>query len=390
LPPPNAKTTVQKSAMRKKSLVCNASTIIALSKSIPLKDKNIIQGNQTQAARVFKKIVQKYNPYNESLVAKPKNVKKTKSMLPTILSLNKADLFHIYAMLEAISNVFDLCNSISSNAIVKACGTSQSGVATMTEDVKILDIEASIVATTRFNDVVGTMVDPPRSSNISSNLHCIGSMDTISPIWIADCSKSMALSTFVADQKPTSATKQKPKKVTRDSKKKWRRFIKKNCQVSISVKTLLLDPNVTKMTIVNARHVNCDGLVIHGELKAGEHCAHFACFSLEMRNFISQCLHLPLAPLQIMAKHIHFLKSKRAARKEITQDLIVTTQDIWNVIKELSKETYMLHQNDAQSVRMWRQRNPNDVFYYRKICAFVARELNSQNMSFTLRIQTSW
>jgi hypothetical protein len=30
----------------------------------------------------------------------------------------------------------------------------------------------------------------------------------------------MALSTFVADQKPTSATKQKPKKVTRDSKKK--------------------------------------------------------------------------------------------------------------------------------------------------------------------------
>lgn len=50
----------------------------------------------------------------------------------------------------------------------------------------------------------------------------------------------------------------------------------------------------------------------------------------------------------------------------------------------------MLHQNDAQLVRMWKQRNPNDVFYYSKICAFVARELNSQNMSFTLRIQTSW
>lgn len=103
-------------------------------------------------------------------------------MLPTILSLNKADLFHIYAMLEVVSNVFDLCNSILSNAIVKACGTSQFGIATMTEDAKILDIEALIVATTRFNDVVGTIVDPPRSSNISSNPHCIGSVDTISPI----------------------------------------------------------------------------------------------------------------------------------------------------------------------------------------------------------------
>lgn len=168
--------------MPKKSLVCNASTIIVLSKSILQKDKSIIQAKQSQAARVFKETVQKYNPYNKSLVAKPKDVRKTKSMLPTILSLNKADLFHIYAMLEVVSSLFDLYNSILSNAIVKACGTSQFGIATMTEDAKILDIEALIVATTRFNDVVGTIVDPPRSSNISSNPHCIGSVDTISPI----------------------------------------------------------------------------------------------------------------------------------------------------------------------------------------------------------------
>jgi hypothetical protein len=49
----------------------------------------------------------------------------------------------------------------------------------------------------------------------------------------------------------------------------------------------------------------------------------------------------------------------------------------------------MLHQNDAQSMHMWRQRNPHDMFYYNETGAFVARELNNQNMPFILGIDSA-
>jgi hypothetical protein len=53
-----------------------------------------------------------------------------------------------------------------------------------------------------------------------------------------------------------------------------------------------------------------------------------------------------------------------------------------------------LHKNDAQSVRMWVQRNPDKVFYYTESNAEmpipVPGELTSQNMPFTIGIQTKW
>ena len=95
-----------------------------------------------------------------------------------------------------------------------------------------------------------------------------------------------------------------------------------------------------------------------------------------------------------MKKHLKFLWNWEADGKEITRDLLITPKDIRNIARKLAKESYMLHLNDAQSVRMWIQKNPNKIFYYTETDLLnstpVNGHLNGENMPFTIGIQTEW
>ena len=180
-----------------------------------------------------------------------------------------------------------------------------------------------------------------------------------------------------------------PRKIRRDSKKKWGESIKRGCLAHFTVKVLQNIPHVTEVYIIQARHVNSDGLVVHGGVKAGERSAFSAHLSPEIK-FLDNCLHHGDTSAQILKKHIQFLKKWQADGKEITRDLLITTKDIWNVLGKLASETYMLHQNDAQSLRMWVQKNPESVFYYSETNAKnpveVGGGLTSENMPFTIGI----
>jgi hypothetical protein len=179
-------------------------------------------------------------------------------------------------------------------------------------------------------------------------------------------------------------------KAKRDSKKQWGCSIKKGCQASFWVKQLLHAPHITQVAIISNDHVNRDGLRVHGEPRAGDRCAHSAHLSDEVRLWVADSLRRPMTPSQIMAKHYRFLREVIERGEEVTRDMMITAQDIRNIAKEIAMETYMLHPNDAQSVRMWRQRHPESVFYYSETGDHVRGELSADNMPFTLGIQTPW
>lgn len=183
-------------------------------------------------------------------------------------------------------------------------------------------------------------------------------------------------------------------KIQRDSKKKWGQSIKRGCRAQFTVKTLLYLPHVSEISIIQEKHVNSDGLVVHGGMKLGDRSAFSAHLSPEIRAFVEDCLRRKDTPNQIMRKHLDILKKYRAEGKDITRDLLLTTKDIRNISGKLAQETYMLHKNDAQSVRMWVQRNPEKVFYYsesnQKNPVKVQGELTGKNMPFTIGIQTEW
>lgn len=88
-------------------------------------------------------------------------------------------------------------------------------------------------------------------------------------------------------------------------------------------------------------------------MKLGDRSAFSAHLSQEIIAFVEDCMRRKDTPNQIMRKHLDILKKYRAQGKDITRDLLLTTKDIRNISGKLAQETYMLHKNDAQSVRMW-------------------------------------
>ena len=178
----------------------------------------------------------------------------------------------------------------------------------------------------------------------------------------------------------------------RDSQKKWGLSIKRGCIARFTVKCLLHAPHISEICIFEFKLVNKDGLVVHGGMKFGDRVAFSAHLSPIVKEFIDGCLHEGYIVHQIMKKHLKFLRKWEADGKEITRDLLITPKDIRNIAHKLAKETYMLHPNDAQSVLMWVQKNPDKIFHYIETDLAspiqVDGQLNGANMPFTIGIQT--
>ena len=197
------------------------------------------------------------------------------------------------------------------------------------------------------------------------------------------------------DSKPKPPVRKETRpKEKRDSRKQWGMSIKRGCLAQFTVKQLRRLPHISEICIIQARHVNSDGLVVHGGLKGGDRSAFSAHLSPLMKAFIDDCLHRHDTIPQIMKKHVQFLKKWKADGKTITRDLLITAKDVRNISGKLASETYMLHPNDAQSVRMWVHKNQDKVFYYTETNLAkpvdVLGSLDGKNMPFTVGIQTEW
>ena len=220
-----------------------------------------------------------------------------------------------------------------------------------------------------------------------------GEDGNVGPGEVVDPGQDVPDAEFPDPKKKTNASIPRPK-IKRDSKKKWGNSIKRGCQAQFTVKRLLYLPHISEICIIQEKHVNQDGLIVHGGMKIGDRSAFSAHLSPQIRSFVEDCLRRRDTPNQIMRKHIDLLKQYKAEGKDITRDLFLTTKDIRNISGKLAQETYMLHKNDAQSVRMWVQRNPKNVFYYtesnKEKPVTVPGELTGSNMPFTIGIQTEW
>jgi hypothetical protein len=181
-------------------------------------------------------------------------------------------------------------------------------------------------------------------------------------------------------------------KARRDSRKKWGDSIKRGCKASFTIKSLYHLPDVTEICVIHRRHKNESGLVVHGDLKVGDRSDVDAHLSPEMRDKIQGWIRQKYTVAQIMDKHLEDLQERiQKGTLEVDRDIFLEEQDIQNLANGIYGETWRLHKNDAASVRMWTQRNPQDWFYYKQTTIEeVLGPLTGDNMPFTLGIQTPW
>ena len=270
----------------------------------------------------------------------------------------------------------------------KEGGTTNHSVADLTEDSNYGPQDNPLESL--LSALCDTVIDPGCSSSVHEGA-CPCAEDVVGEV--IDPGAAATDSIGVERKTKKNVAKAGPK-LRRDSKKKWGASVKRGCLAQFTVKTFLHLPHISEICIIQEKHVNCDGLVVHGGMKIGDRSAFSAHLSPEIRLFVEECLRNKDTSNQIMKKHLDVLKRYQAEGREITRDLLLTTKDIRNISGKLAKETYMLDKNDAQSVRMWVQRNSDKVFYYtesnKEKPLPVPGELTGENMPFTIGIQTPW
>ncbi len=136
--------------------------------------------------------------------------------------------------------------------------------------------------------------------------------------------------------------------------------------------------------------MNKDGFVVHGICKGGDRSAFSAHISKDIREFVQKCVRDRLSVPQIMSKHLQNIFQWEEEGRILSRDVFIDEKDIHNIVRKMACKTYMLHKNDAESVRMCVQQNPESCFYYSETGAKVPGALTSENMPFTIGIQTPW
>ena len=165
---------------------------------------------------------------------------------------------------------------------------------------------------------------------------------------------------------------------------------RRGCQCGFVVKRLYLEPTVAEITYHQMKHVNLSGFFCHGSTKPGHKSRFSSHLSPQVRDFIMNHLRLGLSVPQIMGKHRERFMEVCNRGEELTRDLFISEQDIRNIVGRLAIETYKRDDNDAKSVRMWVQKHPDLVFYYKESGLHVRGAITRDNIPFTIGIQTSW
>jgi hypothetical protein len=73
---------------------------------------------------------------------------------------------------------------------------------------------------------------------------------------------------------------------TQDSGKKWGGFIESGCKAKFIVKTLPPLPHVSKINMVQRKHINIDGFIMHKDLNVGKKFAFSTHLSQQMKEVI--------------------------------------------------------------------------------------------------------
>jgi hypothetical protein len=93
---------------------------------------------------------------------------------------------------------------------------------------------------------------------------------------------------------------------------------------------------------------------------------------------------------QVMQLHQEHVLEAAKQGIQATRDTFIMLDDIHNIAKKRAQELYQKHKNDAISVRMWTEENPEFVFKYQEHELVDVNLPPKEDCTYTLGIQTEW
>ncbi|KAL3684714.1 hypothetical protein R1sor_002736 [Riccia sorocarpa] len=166
---------------------------------------------------------------------------------------------------------------------------------------------------------------------------------------------------------------------------------RRGCRCHFYTVTDLEKEEVIKISWIEKRHIDSSGNICHGLLCPDSNMqnAHLALkLSEGCIKFIERCLRSHVPSGEILLEHQSRIadvvrKSGNDEKVQWSRDMYLTSQDIRNVQKRLRREGHLYHQDDAQAIRQWTERFPENVIFYQE-------QNRSKDLPFALVISTPW
>ena len=124
----------------------------------------------------------------------------------------------------------------------------------------------------------------------------------------------------------------------------------------------------------------------HGEAdptSVGSRSFHAAHLSKAKRAWVRTRLLAGNSQAQVLAEHKKWFVQRLKSLDGLDRDCFLSPSDVRNIAAEIDESTYKFHKNDAESVRLWVQRNQDSVFFYEQ-------QNEAEGTAFSLGLQSSW
>ena len=183
----------------------------------------------------------------------------------------------------------------------------------------------------------------------------------------------------------------KPRRKTRVSKIQAGLSMKRGCQCNFVAKQLLVDESLCTIHFHCMTHTNREGKPCHGAEFGGQRAGLSGHLSAATKKWIADSLRSGKSSAQVMADHKAEVMRCAQLNLPATRDTFIMPSDVYNIANKLAKELWEKHPNDAMSVRLWTDENPDCWYHYRE---YGTLELNDapppEDDPFCLAIQTEW
>lgn len=179
-------------------------------------------------------------------------------------------------------------------------------------------------------------------------------------------------------------------KRTRNGKIKSGMSIKRGCQRHFHVKQPYLDNTLCQIVYKRWFHLNKAGEYCHGSATTGTRYSLQANLSVHKKDQLTDLLWLGLSPVQVMSQHRSLVSMLARTNGPVTRDTFVQPHDVRNLARRRAEELWQKHPNETESVKMWKNKNPDMVFFYQEHALLNLNVMKQDDTPFTLGIQTEW
>ena len=108
-----------------------------------------------------------------------------------------------------------------------------------------------------------------------------------------------------------------------------------------------------------------------------------------MKKKLGSMLEMGLTSTQVMIQYKVFVMKMALSNAPVSGDMFVMAHDVRNIANKRAEETWMKHKKETLSIRLWKDENNKQVFFYQEHGLLDMNKVEQDDAPFTLGFHTN-